>query len=317
MNTLRVVYMGTPDFAVPALEALAQDPRVEVVLVVSQPDRVRGRGKRVQRTPVASAADRHQLETFQPDSLRTPEAVERLQSTAADLFVVAAYGQILTQEVLDIPRLGCVNLHASLLPRWRGAAPIQWAVASGDAVTGTSLMRMERGLDTGPVFAQETLMIRETETAGELHDRLSQQSAQMLIQHLESIVDPECVPTPQNNDRSIYARTLTVDDRLINFDQPANKIAWYINGMAPWPSTHFIFDEHKMKVGRARLSEREVAPHTAPGTIVHADAQSGLHIAANDGRAVEILEIQRPGKKMIDARAMLQGYDIATGKIVR
>src|SRR5699024_8661637 len=146
-----------------------------------------------------------------------------------DLFVVAAYGQILTQEVLDLPTHGCVNLHASLLPRWRGAAPIQWAVASGDAVTGTSLMRMERGLDTGPVFAQATLMIGETETAGELHDRLAEQSAQVLIQHLERLVDPTTQPTPQNHDRTRYARTLSTDDRTLDFTQTAQEISWKIN----------------------------------------------------------------------------------------
>jgi len=316
MSKLRVVYMGTPDFAVPALEALAQDARVELVLVVSQPDRIRGRGKRVQRTPVAAIADRYDVPTYQPESLRTPEAVKQLAQTKADLFVVAAYGQILTQEVLDLPKFGCVNLHASLLPRWRGAAPIQWSVATGDAVTGTSLMRMERGLDTGPVYAQETLMIGETETAGELHDRLAAQSAQVLIAHLDKLVDPSVEPTVQNHDRSTYARTLTTDDRTLNFHQPAQKLAWYINGMAPWPSTHFEVEGEQMKVGRARLSDKHVEAGVAPGTILYADAQTGLHIAANDGHAVEILEIQRPGKKMMDARAMLQGYELSVGAVV-
>lgn len=317
MTAIRIVYMGTPDFAVPALNALAHDARVDVTLVVSQPDRVRGRGKRVQRTPVAAAADQANIPTYQPETLRTDAAVETLREQNADLFVVAAYGQILTQEVLDLPRFGCVNLHASLLPRWRGAAPIHWAVASGDAVTGTSLMRMERGLDTGPVFAQETLMIGETETSGELHDRLAEQSAHMLIEHLEQLCDPDAQPTPQNSDRSTYARTLSTQDRTLSFDQPANKIAWYINGMSPWPSTRCTIDGQQMKLGRARVSTVDVPAETPPGTILVANQKDGLHISANDGRAVEILEIQRPGKRMMQATAMLQGVEIPTHIHVR
>lgn len=314
--TLRVVYMGTPDFAVPALQALAQDPRVEIPLVVSQPDRVRGRGKRVQRTPVASVADSFEIPTFQPESLRTEDAVQTLRELQADLFVVAAYGQILTQEVLDLPTHGCVNLHASLLPRWRGAAPIQWAVASGDAVTGNSLMRMELGLDTGPVYAQATCMIGETETAGELHDRLAKQSAELLIAHLEDITDPDVVPVTQNDDRTAYARMLSSRDRRIDFEQPAQRIAWYINGMSPWPGARCSIDGQSMKLGRARLSSLEVPEGTLPGTILCADRQNGLHLAGADGRALEILEIQRPSKKMMAARDMLQGFEIPTQTVV-
>lgn len=315
--TLRVVYMGTPDFAVPALRALAKDERVEVALVVSQPDRVRGRGKRIQRTPVAATADAFDIPTFQPESLRTEDAVQTLRDIEADLFVVAAYGQILLQEVLDLPTHGCVNLHASLLPRWRGAAPIQWAVASGDAVTGTSLMQMERGLDTGPVYAQATLMIGETETAGELHDRLAQQSAEVMIAHLSDITDSSVVPTVQNSDRSIYARTLSSDDRRIDFEQPAQHVAWYINGMSPWPGTRCTIDGQSMKIGRARISTLNVDANTAPGTIICADRKQGLHISAGDAHAVEILEIQRPGKKMIPARDMLQGVTIQAQQTVQ
>lgn len=314
--TLRVVYMGTPDFAVPALRALAQDPRVEIPLVVSQPDRIRGRGKRVQRTPVASVADDFELATFQPESLRTEDAVKTLREQKADLFVVAAYGQILTQEVLDLPTYGCVNLHASLLPRWRGAAPIQWAVASGDAVTGNSLMRMELGLDTGPVYAQATCMIGETETAGELHDRLAEQSAELLIAHLGDITDSTVIPTIQNNDRTAYARMLSSRDRRIDFEQSAQRIAWYINGMSPWPGARCSIDGQSMKLGRARLSSLEVDAGTAPGTILRADRQDGLHLSGGDGHAVEILEIQRPSKRMMTAREMLQGYEIPTGIVV-
>lgn len=311
--TLRVVYMGTPDFAVPALHALCADPRVEVTLVVSQPDRVAGRGKRVRRTPVAAAADQHGIPTYQPESLRNEEAFARLCEEKADLFVVAAYGQILLQNVLDLPTYGCVNLHASLLPRWRGAAPIQWAVAAGDAVSGVSLMRMERGLDTGPVYATCTAMIRETETAGELHDRLSQLSGELLIEHLEKLRDPSFEPEVQNADRSNYARMLTVEDRRVDFTASAQAATWHINGMAPWPGARCVIQGETMTLGRARLSSLEVPADAKAGTVLCADRKQGLHIVAGDQQAVEILEAQRPSKKMISAKDMLQGYEIAIG----
>lgn len=313
--TMRVVYMGTPDFAVPALRALCMDPRVTVTLVVSQPDRVAGRGKKVQRTPVAAEADRHGIPTFQPESLRTDEAYATLAAENADLFVVAAYGQILQQRVLDLPTHGCVNLHASLLPRWRGAAPIQWSVAAGDAVTGVSLMRMEAGLDTGPVFAMATTMIRAQETAGELHDRLSSLSGALLLEHLPRLVDTTVVPEPQNNERAVYARMLRVDDRVLDLHQPANAVAWRINGMAPWPGTRIVIGDESMTLGRAAVSSWTTDPSTVPGTVIEATSKTGLHIACGQGTVVEILDIQRPSKKMIRAKEMLQGYAIAVGAL--
>lgn len=314
--TLRVVYMGTPDFAVPALEALCRDARVEVVLVVSQPDRAAGRGKKLQRTPVASAADAFGVPTFQPASLRdNDDAYAQLQAANADIFVVAAYGQILQQRVLDLPRFGCVNLHASLLPRWRGAAPIQWAVASGDAVTGVSLMRMELGLDTGPVFATTATMIRAQETAGELHDRLATLSGALLMEHLDALSDASKAE-PQNNDRSNYARMLRVDDRRVDFARSAREVAWYINGMAPWPGARVLLQDERMTLGRARPSTLEVPADAAVASVLAASPKEGLHIVAGDGRAVEILEAQRPGKRMMPATDMLRGVEIAVGAAV-
>lgn len=312
--TIRVVYMGTPAFAVPALQALHRDPRVHVTLVVSQPNRQAGRGQKIQRTPVAETAETLGIPVFQPASLRDEEAVARLRDENADLFVVAAYGQILRQDVLDLPRFGCVNLHGSLLSRWRGAAPIQWAVASGDATTGVALMRMERGLDTGPVFAMTTTMIKETETAGELHDRLAALSAPLLIEHLDALVDPTVVPQPQNSDRATYARMLTTADRTLDFQDSAQKIAWKINGMSPWPGVRITLQDEWLTLHRARVST--LAPTTLPpGTIVEANAKTGLHIACGHGSVVEILEAQRPGKRAMTSSVLLTGYTIATGAI--
>lgn len=315
--TLRVVYMGTPDFAVPALEALCQCSKVDVTLVVSQPDRTAGRGKRVQRTPVAATADKYSIPTFQPESLRdNEEALEKLRAENADIFVVAAYGQILRQNILDLPTFGCFNLHASLLPRWRGAAPIQWAVASGDGVTGISLMRMERGLDTGPVHATNTTIIREEETAGELHDRLALMSGQLLLDNLDRIVAADPHPEKQNDDRSTYARMLTVDDRRVDMSQTAQHVAWHINGMAPWPGARVVVQGDTITLGRARLSTQSVPEGTRPGTTILASRKDGWHIATGDGRAVQIIEAQRPNKRMMATTDMLQGYDIPSGSNV-
>lgn len=308
--------MGTPAFAVPALEALHADPRVEVTLVVSQPNRVAGRGQKVQLTPVAAAAERLGISTFQPATLRDPDAVQRLRDENADLFVVAAYGQILRQEVLDLPKFGCVNLHGSLLPRWRGAAPIQWSVASGDAVTGVALMRMELGLDTGPVYAMTATMIGETETAGELHDRLSAISAPLLIENLHLLVDPDFHPEAQNSDRTTYARMLSVEDRRLDLTLPANQVAWKINGMSPWPSTRITIQGEQLTLHRARRSSM-TAPADAPiGSVWRASAREGLHIVCAEGTVLEILEAQRPGKKVMTASALLTGFQIEEGGLV-
>lgn len=307
---VRVVFMGTPDFAVPSLRALAAAEGCDVTLVVTQPDRRRGRGKQLTPPPVGAAADGLGIPRFQPESLKTDEAWARLADEDADLYVVAAYGQILRQRVLDLPRHGCVNVHASLLPRWRGAAPIQWSVAHGDGVTGVSIMQMERGLDTGPVWSMSAVMISETETAGELHDRLAMLGAELLVQTLPAILDGDTRPTPQASSRTSYARMLTRDDRRVDFAWPANRVAWHINGMTPWPGVKVACGDDGLTLSRARPSEIEVAPDTPPGAVVLADADSGLHVACGDGRAVEILEMQRAGKRVMPARTCLLGMSM-------
>ena len=314
-NSLRVVYMGTPEFAVPALDALHEQAGVEVVLVVSQPDRPSGRGQRLQPPPVAARAHALGIPVFQPEGLRDAGAVERLREAAADLFVVAAYGQILREEVLSLPAFGCVNIHASLLPRWRGAAPIHWSVVAGDAVTGVSIMRMERGLDTGPVYAMAATMIGATETSGELHDRLSVLGAQLLIETLPAITGAAVVPTVQAGDRTCYARMLSSADRALDFSEPARAVAWRINGMSPWPGSRTHIDVHDVCLLRARLSELDVPAETAPGTVLRATPADGLHIACGDGCAIEVLEIKRPGKRAVSAADCLRGIELPVGVV--
>lgn len=311
-DPLRVVYMGTPDFAVPSLRALAADPRCDVALVVSQPDRPAGRGRKARPGPVAAAADELGIARYQPDRLRGDECVARLRQERPDLIVVAAYGQILREDVLSLPRLGCVNVHASLLPRWRGAAPIQWAVASGDGATGVSIMAMERGLDTGPVYAMAATMIGETETAGELHDRLAELGASLLVDTLDDIAGG-ARPTPQAPSRTTYARMLTADDRRVAFERPAASVAHQINGMSPWPGTRVSCGDEVLSLRRARVSDVEVPDGVAVGAICVADGAHGLHIVCGDGRAIEVLELQRPGKRAMDARTCLLGMSLAPG----
>lgn len=303
--------MGTPDFAVPSLVALVEAPDVEVVLVVSQPDRRSGRGKKVRPTPIRAAADRLGVPTYQPETLRNPEAIERLREAEADLFVVAAYGQILRKVVLGLPRLGCVNVHGSLLPRWRGAAPIHRAVAAGDAVTGVSIMQMERGLDTGPVYRMGAVMIGDAETTGELHDRLANLGADLLIESLPDIADPSFTPTAQPSARTTYASMLGADDREIDFDRAAVDVASHINGMSPWPGARVRINDEILTVLRARTSEK-VDAGRSPGQVVAASPRDGLHIRCAHG-VVEILELKRAGKRAVNASQCLNGLEIPIG----
>lgn len=301
--------MGSPLFAVSALDALHADPRTEVTLVVSQPDRPSGRGKRLRPPEVAARAHELGLPTFQPESLKTDESYARLAAEEADLFVVAAYGQILRQRVLDLPQHGCVNIHASLLPRWRGAAPIHWSVATGDGTTGVSIMRMERGLDTGPVYRMESTMIGATETTGELHDRLATMGARLLMESLDDIADPHFIPTPQADDRATYARMLSREDRRVDFSWPAARVAWHINGMNPWPGVAVTIEEQRISLLRARVGG-ECGGDV--GTVSVCSPEEGLNITCGDGRMVEVLEVKRAGKRAMSARDLACGCAYAS-----
>lgn len=304
--------MGTPDFAVQSLRALHASPNVDVCLVVSQPDKRSGRGNKLRPTPVKAAATELGIPTYQPDTLRDPDAVQRLEEENADLFVVAAYGQILRKRLLEMPRLGCVNVHASLLPRWRGAAPIHRAIAAGDAVSGVSIMQMERGLDTGPVYKMASVMIGDTETAGDLHDRLSVIGADLLIECLPLIASDEFVPTPQPATRTTYASMLGAEDRGLSFVGDAQEVVARINGMSPWPGARASLAGETVTVLRARVSDLPLTGE--PGEVVAAAVKSGLHIATTKG-VVELLEMKRPGKRAMSAKDCLNGMKIEPGEL--
>ena len=291
---MRVVFMGTPEFSVPVLEALVAAGH-EVACVYTQPPRPAGRGKKLRPTPVHARAEALGLPVRHPTRLRGAEEQEAFAALNADVAVVVAYGLILPQAVLDAPRLGCLNIHASLLPRWRGAAPIHRAIMAGDAETGICIMQMEAGLDTGPVLLREATVIDPADTTGTLHDRLSAMGARMIVDTLTRL--PDLVPNPQPEDGVTYAEKIDKAEARINWTLPAEVVDRQIRGLSPFPGAWCMAGEDRIKL----LASRVVAGEGAPGAVLQ-----GTTIACGDG-AVEITQAQRPGKKAADAATFLQG----------
>lgn len=280
---MRVIFMGTPDFSVPVLAALHEHH--DIVAVYSQPPRPAGRGQALRPSPVQARAEALGLTTRHPTSLRTPEALAEFAALQADVAVVVAYGLILPQPILDAPRMGCLNIHASLLPRWRGAAPIHRAIMAGDAETGICIMRMEAGLDTGPVLLRQATAIGAQETTGELHDRLSTMGAGLIVQALDRL--PDLTPDPQPDDGVTYAAKIDKTEARVDWSRPAVEVDRLIRGLSPFPGAWCMFGKDRVKL----LKSRVVSAQGQPGQI-----PSGLTIACGDG-AVEILTAQREGKK--------------------
>jgi methionyl-tRNA formyltransferase len=315
MRPLRIIFAGTPDFAVPSLAALLDAPvappglpPLEVVAVYTQPDRPAGRGRQLQASPVKTLALKHGLTVVQPESLKKdPDAVGRLAAFDADLMVVVAYGLLLPVSVLDAPRLGCVNVHASLLPRWRGAAPIQRALLAGDPETGVCIMRMEAGLDTGPVYHRVATPIGPRDTGADLHDRLGALGARALLDALPGIADGSLIPEPQAEDQVTYAHKLTKDEAIIDWHQPAETIGRMIRAYNPWPVAQTRLDSETLRVWAAEVDPERTTD--APAGTVIAARKSGIEVAAGRG-ILRIVRLQPPGKRamaaadFLNARAM-------------
>lgn len=293
---MRVIFMGTPEFSVPVLDALHQSH--EVVAVYSQPPRPAGRGQALRPSPVQARAEALGLTVCHPTSLRTPEALAEFAALKADVAVVVAYGMILPQAILDAPRRGCLNIHASLLPRWRGAAPIHRAIMAGDAETGICIMQMEAGLDTGPVLLREAVAIAAEETTGELHDRLSTMGAALIGQALGLLAD--LTPNPQSDDGVTYAAKIDKAEARVDWTRPAAEVDRLIRGLSPFPGAWCLFGKDRVKL----LKSRVVTGHGQPGQVL-----SGLTIACGDG-AVEILTAQREGKKPQAQADFLRGAQL-------
>ena len=305
MLSLRILFAGTPEFSVPPLRALLASGH-DVAGVYTQPDRPAGRGRQLAVSPVKALALEHGVPVHQPASLRSAEEAQALEAVGADLMVVVAYGLLLPQRVLDAPRLGCVNIHASLLPRWRGAAPIQRAVLAGDAETGITIMRMEAGLDTGPMLLVRRLPIARDETGGSLHDKLSVLGAEALMAALPGIAAGTLVPQPQDEALATYARKLNKGEALIDWTSPALAIERQVRAFNPWPVAETRLDGEALRVWRARAIDGSGG---VAGTVV-AVSGDGIDVATGEGR-LRILELQPPGRRVMSARDYLNARNLA------
>jgi methionyl-tRNA formyltransferase len=303
-----IAFMGTPAFAVPALTAL-HGAGHRVALVVTQPDKPRGRGRKVEPPPVKQAATRLGIEVIQPPSLRDEAAMARLASLSADFFVVVAFGQILRSEVLAMPRLGCINVHASLLPRYRGPAPIHWAVINGDAETGVTTMMMDKGLDTGDILVQATEPISPADTAGSLQERLAARGAGLLLQTLEGFETGSVRRTAQDHDRATYAPLLKKNDGRIDWKKPAAAIESFIRGMAPWPGAFTYWEGARIKLFASRVVPAEGT--ALPGRVVRASGHE-LAVATAEG-VLSILELQGASGSRMPVADFMRGHRIAVG----
>lgn len=307
-----MIFFGTAALAVPVLEVLAEAPPYDIAAVVTQPDRPRGRELRRQPSPVKAAAQRLGLAVWQPLRCREPEFLDRVRAAAPDLIVVVAYGQILPPTLLAIPPHGCLNVHASLLPRHRGAAPIQWALLEGDPETGVTIMLMDTGLDTGPVLAQARLPIRPEETAQTLHDRLASLGADLLRRVLPDYLAGRLAPVPQPAEGATYARKLTKDDGRLDWMRPAAELHRRVRAFNPWPGayTYLPAGERPMLL---KIWAAEVVPAVTgvPGQVLAADA-SGLVVRCGS-EALRVTELQREGGRRLTAAAFLSGHRIEPG----
>ena len=309
---MKVVFMGTPDIAVPALEEIIAAGH-EVILVVSQPDKAVGRSKALKYTPVKECALSHGIEVFQPQRIRAAESVEYLRKYQADVFVVEAFGQIVSQEILDMPKYCCVNIHTSLLPKYRGAAPIQPAILNGDVITGVTTMRMDAGVDTGDIIMQQEVIIRVGETTGTLFDRLAKAGAKLVVKTLAALEDGTATFTKQDEELVTHTSKITKEMGSIDWTKNAEEIERLIRGMDPWPSAYTKLDDKNLKVWRgAVISENTSA---APGTIVKVTKET-IEVQTGDG-ILAILELQLEGKKRMDTESFLRGYAVKEGTVFK
>jgi len=307
---MRVVFMGTPDFAIPSLKALLDDDMFEVVAVVTQPDKSRGRSKTLTYCPTKEFALKSGLQVYCFDNIRKQENIEVLQNLNPDVMVTAAYGQILSQKVLDIPKMGCVNVHGSLLPKYRGAAPIQWAIINGEKQTGITTMLTERGLDSGDILLKEMVDIGDNETAGELFDRLAVLGGEVLLKTLHGLNDDTITPVKQDDSEATHFPMLKKTDGEINWSKTADEICNLVRGVNPWPGAYAKYNDTVIKI----WSCEKVDMKGESGEVLKSGDE--LIIACSQD-AVRVLEMQIPGKKRMPAEMVLRGYRIEVkGKFI-
>ena len=310
---MNVIFMGTPDFSVGTLEALIEAGH-EVALVVTQPDKPKGRGGKMQYTPVKEVAVAHNIPVYQPKRIREPECIEELRKYNADIMVVIAFGQILPKEILEMTPYGCVNVHASLLPSYRGAAPIQWAVINGEKVSGVTTLQMNEGLDTGDMLLKVEIPLDEKETGGSLHDKLAEAGARLCVETLDALKAGTVTPEKQGDSPTAYAKMLDKHMGKIDWKMSAKEIERLIRGLNPWPSAYTRWNENDkgMKIWEAEVAEGQT--DKAAGTVVEV-AKDGFFVQTGDG-LLKITALQIPGKKRMDAAAFLRGYQMETGTVL-
>ncbi|WP_442604416.1 methionyl-tRNA formyltransferase [Paenibacillus sp. KN14-4R] len=302
---MRIVFMGTPDFSVPSLNALIEEG-YNVVAVVTQPDRPKGRKRVLTPPPVKVAAEAHGIPVFQPERLRKPEAVEVMRGFAPDLIVTAAYGQILPKSVLDMPQHGCINVHASLLPKYRGGAPIHHSIMNGDGVTGVTIMYMEEGLDTGDMISKVELPILDEDTTGTMFEKLSIAGSELLRQTLPDLITGRIEAVPQQADQATYSPNINRADELIDWSKPARGVFNQIRGLNPFPGAFTLWNGEIFKVWASELPQHvKGAVNAVPGTVLQTDDQ-GIYVQTGDG-AIILKQVQPAGKKAMDAAQFARG----------
>jgi methionyl-tRNA formyltransferase len=307
---LRIIFAGTPEFSVPCLQALLNSPH-SVVAVYTQPDRKAGRGQHLQESPIKTLALSHQIPVFQPTTLKQADAIAELVALQADVMIVVAYGLILPQAVLDAPRYGCINVHASLLPRWRGAAPIQWALLEGDSESGVTIMQMEAGLDTGPMLHKIPYALSANETGETLHDHLSHLGAEALIKTLADLQHGDLHPEIQADSEATYAHKIAKTDARIDWQQPVRCIERKIRAFNPWPIAYTTWNAETLRIYQASARTHTNLP--APGTVIHCSAQ-GLEIAASDG-IIAVTHLQFPGGKVLPIAEIIKSREFIPGHV--
>ena len=305
---MKIVYMGTPDFAVAPLAALVENG-YEVEAVITQPDKPKGRSGQMQFPPVKECALRHGLTVLQPVKIKTPEWVDKLRELKADVFVVAAFGQILSKEILDMPKYGCVNIHASLLPKYRGAAPINWAIINGEKETGVTIMQMNEGVDTGDMLSHVVVPIAPKETAESLFDKLAKAGAKLIVETLPKLEAGEIIPVPQDESQSSHVKMMNKSLGKIDWNQDAVVIERLVRGLNSWPSAYTYYQGKSVKLWDCDVVE--AAAKAVPGTII-AVAKDSFDVATGNG-ALRVLELQLEGKKRMDTKSFLLGNQWKTG----
>lgn len=310
---MRIVFMGTPDFAVGSLQALCESGKHEILAVVTQPDRPKGRGNKLLQTPVKEYALAQGLTVYQPQKVKTPEFVELLHELQPELIVVAAFGQFLSKEILELPKYGCINVHASLLPKYRGAAPIQYAIIKGEKESGVTIMQMDIGMDTGAMLDKVVVPIAENTTMGELHDALREQGAALLLQVIDKIAAGSAVAEPQDNEQATYATLLDRSMEHIDWSKTAQEVHNLIRGFNPAPSTFTKLPNGKgLKIWGSKMTDKNSA--AAAGTVIETGKHS-FFVACGEG-VLEITEVQPESKKRMPAQVFLNGRGVQEGDLL-